>query len=85
MNPAHHAAPSQAVPESTETPEALYRLFRALPQDERFTAARYILEDEEIRHYLKIPNEITLGALSEDKYKMPVFHTMDALREDLLR
>jgi len=67
------------------TPEALYRLFRALSQNERFTAARYILEDEEIRHYLEIPNEITLAALSKDKTNMPVFNTMDELREDLLR
>nr|VFK11501.1 MAG: hypothetical protein BECKLPF1236A_GA0070988_1005610 [Candidatus Kentron sp. LPFa]VFK27673.1 MAG: hypothetical protein BECKLPF1236C_GA0070990_1005010 [Candidatus Kentron sp. LPFa] len=85
MNPAYHAAPGQASPEPAGTPEALYRLFRALPQNERFTAARYILEDEEIRHYLKTPNETTLEALSEDKDNMPVFYTMDALREDLLR
>nr|VFK33513.1 MAG: hypothetical protein BECKMB1821G_GA0114241_11622 [Candidatus Kentron sp. MB]VFK35971.1 MAG: hypothetical protein BECKMB1821I_GA0114274_11713 [Candidatus Kentron sp. MB]VFK77584.1 MAG: hypothetical protein BECKMB1821H_GA0114242_11723 [Candidatus Kentron sp. MB] len=69
--------------EFTGTPEALYCLFRALSRNERFTAARYILEDQEIRDYLRIPNEITLEALSEDKDAMPVFHTIDALREDL--
>ncbi|VEN72915.1 hypothetical protein EPICR_10416 [Candidatus Desulfarcum epimagneticum] len=41
--------------------------------------------DEEIRHYLKIPNKITLDALSENKKDMPVFNTMDELREDLLK
>nr|VFK24060.1 MAG: hypothetical protein BECKLPF1236B_GA0070989_13915 [Candidatus Kentron sp. LPFa]VFK68131.1 MAG: hypothetical protein BECKUNK1418G_GA0071005_12009 [Candidatus Kentron sp. UNK]VFK73388.1 MAG: hypothetical protein BECKUNK1418H_GA0071006_11959 [Candidatus Kentron sp. UNK] len=71
-------------PKPTGTPETLYRSFRALSQNERFTAARYILEDEEIRRYLKIPNGITLAALSEDRNDMPVFDTMDELREDLL-
>ncbi len=36
-------------------------------------------------HYLKIPNEITLEALSEDKNNMPIFNTIDELREDLLK
>ena len=71
--------------QSNGTPEAFYRLFRSMTQNERFTAARYILEDEEIRHYLKIPNEITLEALSEDKNNMPIFNTIDELREDLLK
>ncbi|CAN2040090.1 conserved hypothetical protein [Candidatus Magnetomoraceae bacterium gMMP-15] len=71
--------------QSTGTPEAFYRLFRSLSQHERFIAARYILEDEEIRHYLKIPNKITLEALSEDKNNMPLFNTIDELREDLLK
>jgi hypothetical protein len=44
----------------------------------------YILEDEEIRDYLKIPNETTLKALSENKSNMPVFTALDDLREDLL-
>jgi len=67
------------------TPEAFYRLFQVLSQDERFRAARYIIEDEEIRRHLKIPNETTLEALSEDRDDMPVFNTIDALREDLLK
>nr|VFJ48711.1 MAG: hypothetical protein BECKFW1821A_GA0114235_102047 [Candidatus Kentron sp. FW] len=69
----------------TETPEAFYYLFRTLSQNERFTAARYILEDEEIRRYSKIPNEATLEALSEDKNNMPLFDTIDELRADLLK
>jgi len=48
-------------------PEAFYRLFQALPTKERFAAARYILEDEEIRHHFKLPNEMTLAAFAEDK------------------
>jgi hypothetical protein len=71
--------------QSLGTPEAFYRLFRSLPQKERFIAARYILEDEEIRYYLKIPNETTLQALSEDKNNMETFNTIDELREDLLK
>ena len=67
------------------TSEAFYRLFQALSTKERFAAARYILEDEEIRHHLKIPNEMTLASFAEDKKKMPVFTSMDALREDLLQ
>ena len=51
--------------------------------DKLQTEARYILEDEEIRYYLKIPNEITLEALAEDKNNMPVFNTIEGLREDL--
>ena len=71
--------------QSIGTAEALYRLFRSLSQNERFAAARYILEDDEIRCYLKIPNETTLEALSEEKKDMPIFYTIDDLREDLLR
>jgi hypothetical protein len=48
------------------TPEALYRLFQALPAKERFAAARRILEDEEVRQHLKLPNEMTLAAFAED-------------------
>ncbi len=66
-------------------PEAFYRLFQALPAKERFAAARYILEDEEIRQHFKLPNEMTLAAFAEDKEEMPVFTSMDALREDLLK
>ena len=66
-------------------PEAFYRLFQALPVKERFAAARYILEDEEIRQHFKLPNEMTLAAFAENKNEMPVFSSMDALREDLLK
>lgn len=67
------------------TPEAFYRLFQALPAKERFAAARYILEDEEVRQHFKLLNEMTLAAFAEDKQEMPVFSSMDALREDLLQ
>ena len=66
-------------------PEAFYRLFQALPVKERFAAARYILEDEQVRHHFKIPNEITLAALAEEKKEMQLFTSMDALRNDLLQ
>lgn len=67
------------------TSKAFYRLFQALPAKERFAAARYILEDEEIRQHFKLPNEMTLAAFAEDREAMPVFTSMDALREDLLK
>jgi len=64
--------------------EAFYRVFCALPENDRLAIARYILEDEDIRQYIEIPNETTLKAFSEEKSKMPVFHSIDELREDLL-
>lgn len=48
-------------------PEAFYRLFQALPAKERFAAARYILEDEQVRHHFNIPNEMTELMESEDE------------------
>jgi len=69
------------------TAEAFYRVFRALPKKDRLTVARYILEDEDIRHSFgknEIPNETTLKAFAEDKSAMPVFHSVEELREDLL-
>ena len=71
--------------QSIESPEGFYRFFRSMSQNDRFAAATYILEDEGIRRYLKIPNEITLEAFSEDKNTMPVFNSIDELREDLLK
>ncbi len=64
-------------------PDAFYRLFRSLSKNERVTAARYILEDEEIRYYLKSPNEKTLETKAEDKNSMPISNSVDELREDL--
>ena len=67
--------------------EAFYRVFRALPKKDRLTVARYILEDEDIRRSfdkLEIPNETTLKASAEDKSAMPVFHSVEELRKDLL-
>ncbi|MEW6096844.1 MAG: hypothetical protein AB1567_10020 [bacterium] len=76
---------SQSV--SISTGEAFYRVFRALPKKDRVTVARYILKDEDIRHSfdkLEIPNETTLKAFAEDKSIMPVFHSVEELRKDLL-
>jgi hypothetical protein len=67
--------------------EAFYRVFRALPKKDRLTVARYILEDEDIRcsfDKLETPNETTLKAFAEDKSAMPVFHSVEELRKDLL-
>jgi len=66
------------------TAEAFYRVFRALSKPDRLTVARYILEDKEIQHSFEIPNETTIETFAEDKSKMPVFHTIDELRKDLL-
>lgn len=69
------------------TGEAFYRVFRALPKKDRVTVARYILKDEDIRasfDKLEIPNETTLKAFAEDKSTMPVFHSVEELRKDLV-
>ena len=76
---------SQSVKISTA--EAFYRVFCALPKKDRLSVARYILEDEDIRNSFgefEIPNKVTLEAFSEKKSAMPVFHSVEALREDLL-
>ncbi|MEW6618055.1 MAG: hypothetical protein AB1422_01670 [bacterium] len=69
------------------TGEAFYRVFRALPKKDRVAVTRYILKDEDIRHSfgkLEIPNETTLKAFAEDKSTVPVFHSVEELRKDLL-
>ena len=69
------------------TAEAFYRVFRALPKKDRLSVARYILEDEDIRKTfgkLEIPNKTTLEAFAEKKSAMPVFHSVEELRKDLL-
>ena len=69
------------------TAEAFHRVFRALRKKDRLTVARYILEDEDIRRsfgMLEIPDETTLKAFAEDKSDMPVFHSVEELRKDLL-
>ena len=69
------------------TAEAFYRVFCALPKQEQLAVSRCILEDETIRHSLdklEIPNNTTLKAFAEDKATMPVFHTIDDLRRDLV-
>jgi hypothetical protein len=78
---------SGTVPHTLGTAEAFYRVFCALPQEERIAIAHYILADEEVQQSLalsEIPNEITLQAFAEDKRRMPVFDTVDELEEDLL-
>jgi hypothetical protein len=72
---------------SISTAEAFHRVFRVWPKKDRLTVARYILEDEDIRRSLgmiEIPNETTLNAFAEDKSAMPVFHSVEELRKDLL-
>jgi len=76
--------PTNKSVKSISTAEAFYRAFCALPRDDRLAVVRYIIEDEEIQHYLEIPNETTLEAFAENKSNMPIFHTVDELREDLL-
>ena len=69
------------------TAEAFYIVFRALPKKDRLAVARYILEDEDIQKNIdlfNIPNETTLKAFAEDKSALPVFHSIEELRKDLL-
>jgi len=67
------------------TAEAFYLIFRALPKKDRLAVARYIVEDEEILRIAKqIPNKMTLEAFAEDKYSLPVFHSIEELRNELL-
>ena len=74
-------------PVTISTGEAFYWVFRALPKKDRLTVAQYILKDEDIRcsfDKFGIPNETTLKAFTEDKSAMPVFHSIEELRKDLL-
>jgi len=70
---------------NVSTAEAFYKVFCALSRDDQIAVARYILENEEIQHLLEVPNETTLKAYCEDKSKMPVSHSIDELRKDLLK
>lgn len=70
---------------SISTAEAFYKLFCTLSKNDQITIARYILENEEIQHLLEVPNETTLKAFAEDKSKIPVYHSIDELRKDLLK
>jgi hypothetical protein len=83
--PTQAAAPHSA--NHISTAEAFYRVFCALPKKDRVTVARYIFQNTEIRNTLElteIPNDQTLKSFAEDKSHMPVFTTIQALREDLL-
>ncbi len=69
------------------TAEAFYRVFCALPLQERVAITHYILADEQIQQSLalsEVPNSVTLRAFAESKADMPVFDTVDELVEDLL-
>ena len=69
------------------TAEAFYIVFRALPKKDRIAVVRYILGDDDIQQsidLLNIPNETTLKAFAEDKSALPVFHSIEELRKDLL-
>ena len=69
------------------TAEAFYRIFCALPKRDRFTVARYILQDEEVRKSFEnndMPNDITLRSFDENRSEMEKFGTIEALRQDLL-
>lgn len=86
MKSAAHASIPPSV-EHLSTAEAFYRIFCALPKKDRIAVARYIFQDTEIRHTLElteIPNDQTLNSFAEDKSHMPLFTTLQALREDLL-
>ena len=73
--------------QTISTAEAFYRVFRALSKRDRLDVARYIFQDDEIRHNLElteIPNDLTVQSFSEEKAKMAVFDSIQDLREDLL-
>jgi hypothetical protein len=70
-----------------EAAEAFYKIFRALPREERVAITQYILADEDVRKnlsLLEIPNGITIHAFLENKQTMASFDTVNELREDLL-
>jgi hypothetical protein len=74
-------------PVAIGTAEAFYLVFCALPKKARLAVAQYILKDADIQrsfNMLEIPNKTTLKAFAEDKSTMPLFHSIDKLRKDLL-
>jgi hypothetical protein len=67
--------------------EAFYKIFRALPPEDRVAITQYILADEDVQKnlgLLEIPNVATIQAFAENQQNMALFDTVDALREDLL-
>ena len=83
-NVVYHQETNQA---AFEAAEAFYKIFRALPLEERVAITQYILTDEDVQKnlsLLEIPNGITIHAFSENKQTMASFDTVDELREDLL-
>jgi hypothetical protein len=86
MKQSVHVSPPHTANQMS-TAEAFYRVFCALPKKDRVAVARYIFQNTEIRHTLEfteIPNDQTLNSFAEDKSNMPLFTTIQALREDLL-
>lgn len=86
MKQSSHVSSAHAA-NQISTAEAFYRVFCALPKKDRVAVARYIFQDTEIRRTLElteIPNDQTLKSFAEDTSHMPVFTTIQALREDLL-
>jgi len=66
---------------------AFYRLFCALPKKDQLAVARYILQEKEIKRLLapiESPNQPTRKSFAETKEHMPVFTSIDDLRDDLL-
>jgi len=77
----------QATTHTLNTAEAFYRVFCALPLQDRIAIAHYILADGQVQQNLALsetPNSMTLQAFAESKETMPVFDTVDELLEDLL-
>lgn len=66
------------------TAEAFYLVFCALPKRDRLTVARFIFENEDIQQDFEIPNETTIEAFEEDESGLPLFHSIEELRKDLL-
>ena len=69
------------------TAEAFYQVFCALPRQDRLDVARYIFQDDEIRHDLElteVPNDLTVQTFAETSAKMAVFDSVQDLRKDLL-
>lgn len=66
------------------TAEAFYRVFCALPKKDRLTVAQFIFDNDDIRHEFEIPNETTIEAFEEDKSGLPLFHSIEELKKDLL-
>ncbi len=69
------------------TAEAFYKIFRALPPEDRVAITQYILADEDVQKnlgLLEIPNVATIRAFAESQQNMALFDTIDDLREDLL-
>lgn len=73
--------------QAISTAEAFYQVFCALSRQDRLDVARYIFQNDEIRHDLElteIPNDLTMQSFAERSAEMPVFESVQDLREELL-